>query len=388
MPPGGAAFRVGGTMCVEAIAKVQEYLTNRFFERDDAIEGMMVALGCRQHVLFLGPPGTAKSEMCVALAGAIEGARYFQWCLGKDSRTDELFGPVSVKALENDQYRRVTAGKLPEAEIAFVDEIFKANTTVLNNMLTVMNERVFHNDGQVVRCPLISLFGASNELPQGEDETHLAAFADRFLLRYEVGYIAEDSHFARMLTLPDVPTQAPHLSIEDVRRYQEAVAAVRVPQEALDMLVVLRRSLREAGFTASDRRWRTALGALKAKAALAGDGQVQVQRDFDILVHILPPTPAERKQVSRILRQVADPLCETLTEILEAAREVTAAALANPTDAGPAIEANRKLKAMIAELQGIAAKTAPGSRARVEKAMQRILEQKQEVVERCLGGTI
>lgn len=146
-------------MSVEAVAKLQEYLSSRFFERDEAVEGMIVALGCRQHVLFLGPPGTAKSEMCVALAGAIEGARYFQWCLGKDSRTDELFGPVSVKALENDQYRRVTGGKLPEAEIAFVDEIFKANTTVLNNMLTLMNERVFHNDGEVMRCPLISLFG-------------------------------------------------------------------------------------------------------------------------------------------------------------------------------------------------------------------------------------
>ena len=125
------------------------------------------------------------------------GARYFQWLLTKFTTPEELFGAVSLRGLENDEYRRVTSGKLPEAHIAFLDEVFKASSSILNTLLTIMNERIFYNGTEKVRIPLISLFGASNELPSEEDE--LEALYDRFLLRYVVDYIKEDFRFLKML---------------------------------------------------------------------------------------------------------------------------------------------------------------------------------------------
>jgi hypothetical protein len=123
-----------------------------------------------------GSPGTAKSALVRAIAQAFGGS-YFERLLTKFSTPEELFGPISLKALEQDRYERVTAGKLPEAEFAFVDEVFKANSAILNSLLTAMNERLFHNDGAPAQMPLVSLFGASNELPEGKE---LEALFDRF----------------------------------------------------------------------------------------------------------------------------------------------------------------------------------------------------------------
>jgi MoxR-like ATPase len=72
---------------------------------------------------------------------------------------------------------------LPEADVVFLDELFNANSAILNNLLTVLNERVYRRGAEVYRLPLLSLFSASNHLP--EDEA-LAALFDRFLLRARV----------------------------------------------------------------------------------------------------------------------------------------------------------------------------------------------------------
>jgi MoxR-like ATPase len=118
-----------------------------------------------------------------ALAQAFGGV-YFERLLTKFSTPEELFGPISLKALEQDKFQRVLTGKLPEAQFAFVDEIFKSSSAILNSLLTLINERVFHNDGAAVQCPLVTMFGASNELPEGKE---LEALFDRFLFRFEVG---------------------------------------------------------------------------------------------------------------------------------------------------------------------------------------------------------
>jgi len=112
----------------------------------------------------------------------------------------ELFGPISLQGLAQDRFVRLTAGKLPEAEFAFVDEIFKSNSAVLNALLSIINERVFHNDGAPVRCPLVSLFAASNELPEGKE---LEALFDRFLLRFDVGYLLVAANLRGVLVGPE-----------------------------------------------------------------------------------------------------------------------------------------------------------------------------------------
>ena len=173
----------------ETLRTIRDELAQLFLERADVIDGALTALLSGHHVLLIGPPGSAKSMLADELCRRLDGATYFQWLLTKFTTPEELFGAVSLAALERDEYRRVTTAKLPEAHIAFLDEVFKASSSILNAILTLLNERRFHNGREVLSVPLIALFGASNELPEDDE---LQALYDRFLLRFVVGYIDED----------------------------------------------------------------------------------------------------------------------------------------------------------------------------------------------------
>lgn len=302
--------------------QLQKELNSRFPEREPVIEGTLCAVLASEHVLLLGPPGTAKSALVRALAQAF-GGRYFERLLTKFSTPEELFGPISLKALEQDDFRRVTQGKLPEAEFAFVDEIFKANSAILNSLLTLLNERLFHNSGAPLTCPLVTLFGASNELPEGKE---LEALFDRFLLRFEVGYLLRPSNFRAVLSRGEAPP-APGLTLEQLRQAQADVAKVVVTDKTLDALISIRDACKRDGIVASDRRWKKSLRLVQAVAYLAGATETSPE-DLFLLTDSLWREPKERKQVAQLVGKVADPVSSQATEILDMALE-TSARIAN-----------------------------------------------------------
>src|SRR5258707_14384732 len=223
----------------EKLKKIREELRQTFLERGDLIDGALAALLSSHHVLIVGPPGTAKSMLADEICRRIEGANYFQWLLTKFSTPEEIFGAVSLSGLEHDDYRRVTLHKLPEAHIAFLDEIFKSNSSILNALLTIINERLFHNGRERVRVPLITMFGASNELP---DEEELTALYDRFMLRFTVDYISEEFRFLKMLEGTRSAARTT-LSFADLDELRAQTRAVELPGSVLGAITELRREL-------------------------------------------------------------------------------------------------------------------------------------------------
>lgn len=170
-------------------------MENGLIERSTEIRLLLLAVISREHVFFIGPPGTAKSELGRRLSRVCKGS-YFERLLTRFSVPEELFGPLSMRALEEDQYVRQISGYLPDSQVAFIDEIFKANSAILNTLLTLLNERAFDNGNYRCRVPLICLVGASNELPESEE---LDALYDRFLFRKKVNQVSAKG-FSNMIS--------------------------------------------------------------------------------------------------------------------------------------------------------------------------------------------
>jgi MoxR-like ATPase len=306
---------------LEKLKKVKNDLKTRYFERDDVIEGAFCALLTGSHLLLIGPPGTAKSQLANEICRKIEGARYFQWLLTKFTTPEELFGAVSLRGLENDEYRRVISGKLPEADIAFLDEVFKASSSILNTLLTIMNERIFYNGTEKIGIPLITLFGASNELPSEEDE--LEALYDRFLLRYVVDYIKEDFRFLKMLNTGNEPTEEGVITREELDTCRAEAAAVKLPSSILKTISRIRRELGKKGITPSDRRYKQSVSLLKARAYLEERSEVS-EDDLRFLENILWREPGEKAEIQSVIHQALHGWRDRLRELLIQAKELDA----------------------------------------------------------------
>lgn len=335
-------------------------LQRGLLERETEVRLLILAALCGEHLLLLGPPGTAKSELSRRLSAAT-GGKYFERLLTRFSVPEELFGPLSMKGLENDEYVRKTDGYLPTAEVAFIDEIFKANSAILNALLTLLNERLFDNGSERYAVPLLCLVGASNELPESEE---LDALYDRFLIRRQVAQVsaaglgtlarlaagALGENDAALLSSDSSNDAAggPELSMDDFRSTANAAyKAIDVPDSVIDILTDLRNYLQdkcEPPVYVSDRRFMKAIKMLQV-AAYADGRTAANEVDCLLLEFVLGQRPEDSHKVrSRVLEVIAsDPglqqaelvflglfgrSCRVLeggaaneTEIVEAARE-------------------------------------------------------------------
>ena len=220
---------------LDKLQALERELAASLIERDEVIRASLVALLARQHLVVLGPPGTAKSALVTSLAGRIgpqngAGLRNFAYLMSRFTTPEELFGPVSVSGLKRDEYRRITAGKLVEAELVFLDEIFKASSAILNALLNIVNERVFHNGDQEMKVPLISLFG-----PEGiADLQWLKKHVDtRTLPNGWCGIpiaLGPCPHPNACLTCPHFRTDRTHLATHE-KQLSETVKIIQISQE-------------------------------------------------------------------------------------------------------------------------------------------------------------
>lgn len=366
------------------IVGMEKELNEHFLERQDVVRGLLVGLLTKQHVLLLGPPGTAKSMLAHDLCSRI-GGEYFQWMLSRTSTPEELFGPVSLKALEEDSYRRVTTNKLPEASVAFIDEIFKCNSAVLNTMLSVLNERVFFNDGHPVKVPLEMAVGASNELP--EDREELDALWDRFLLRYSVDYIKDPRNFEKLMHADENATATATLTEKELRKARAQMGKVDVSR-IIPRIQELRRKMAEENIPVSDRRWKQSLALVKANAWLSGRDHVN-DDDLEILSAALWIEPGQINPVRRAIMGLANPLDMEAVDLMDQGMEIYQEAIHADPDKATAVgtEANAKLKRINSRLTALKLKAAQSKRdyLRIEEIQSKVTEWNREVIQKCLG---
>lgn len=384
------------TPALSALRAVEDELNTLLLDRAETVRLALLALLTRQHMVILGPPGTAKSRLidllaqCVAAPGG-GGLARFVWLMTKHTTPEELFGPVSIAGLKADDYRRVTDGKLPEAQLAFLDEIWKSNSAILNGLLRLMNEREFHNGRTTMRVPLQSMFGASNEMPQGDD---LGAVWDRFLVRAVVDYLP-DAEFARLLALDADAAPRVAIAAADLAALQAAVAAIALPPAIIAVLVQLRRDLAGQGIVVGDRRFQQALKLLRANALLDGRAAVE-EDDLAVLKDVFWMAPEQRKEIQRATGRIANPMNQRAVELGDMATSVYQTAQGRQNDksltdeqkmAG-AVEALSKLKKIGDELRDLyrQAQTAGRSTQRIEREGARVKQMREEFSSLVLGA--
>lgn len=301
----------------DRFAALEGALNLDVLERGREIHCAANALISRRHFFMIGAPGTAKSYLVRRLIHRIDfgesNDHYFQWLLTKYTTPEEVFGPPLLTELKEGNYVRNTARKLPVARVAFLDEIFKANSSILNALLTIMNERLFFNGNDDPTTPLGSIFGASNEMPGDEG---LQALWDRLHFRFEVKPLQDGGNFVNMLSAVRDPAPGPMLTWAEVQEAQATAADVILGPDIFESLKVLRDNLVKEGVEPTERRFMESLAIIKAEAFLNGRTHAEID-DLRVLRHVMWSRTEDARVVERTVLELANPIDKEAHDLME-----------------------------------------------------------------------
>ena len=293
------------------IGQILNKLCDGMYEREQEVRLALIASIAGESIFLLGPPGVAKSLIARRIKHAYKDAKSFEYLMGRFSTPDEIFGPISVSKLKEDKYERITSGYLPDAEIAFLDEIWKASPAIQNSLLTAINEKIFRNGTEEIKIKMKLLIAASNELPRkGEG---LEALWDRFIIRLYVDNIKDENNFNKMITdtknlYEDCISEELKITKEEFEIWQKEINNVEVPPEVLEIIKVIRKMIvirnknnkDKEPIYVSDRRWKKIVHILRTSAFLNGRNKVDIMDCF-LIQHCIWNNTEEIEEVKNIV---------------------------------------------------------------------------------------
>ena len=314
----------------DRISVLKNALREGLYEKDEALRLALLAAIAGESIFFLGAPGCAKSMLARRIAKAFKtdgdgSIQYFETLLNQFSTPEDVFGNISLKGLNGEgesgkeEYRRLTENMLPEADIAFIDEIWKASPAILNTLLTIINERKFHNGSKVQNVPLKALLAASNELPA--KNRGLEALYDRFILRLPIGFIQNEDSFFDMVEgsssefeLSDEIKKL-QISNKDLESWKTQIDTVQLSEEARAVISAIRKELtvqnetlseeeKASGesFAIGDRRWKKIVRILKTSAFLNDRTEVDLM-DCQLIEYCIWSTEKQQKKAREIVEK-------------------------------------------------------------------------------------
>ena len=353
----------------QKILDVMAEVNSKAVEREELVEYIAIALLAKKNLFILGDTGQAKSYCINEFRKRITGAKQFERLISKQCDEEQLFGRIDlaslipgsmpleelmqdtsfavlhtqlakkyeayeidgknstlleavelakqlnavkqiVCSLRQSSPKMITDGKIPDSDIVFLDELFKANDGILNSLLTALNERVYTNEGQTVKIPVISYFAASNEIPNFKDSTQaiLKPLYDRFYLKIFTNYVEEKQNRLNILrqkqsNTPDkIGTGITLAELEDMQR---AVSCVKVGENINNLMDTVLCELRRSGILVSDRRFFGFTPIVRAKAFLEGRDEV-IPKDLLVLKNYFWNTPEEIPTVGKILTDICE----------------------------------------------------------------------------------
>ena len=294
----------------ERIRTLLKQLNTGLVEREEIIQLSLLTVLSGQSVFLHGPPGTAKSLIAIRISSAIKDSRFFEYLMQRFSTPEEIFGPISISELKQDRYVRRTEGFLPEADIAFLDEIWKSNPAILNTLLTIINERKFRNGNDVIKVPLKAIIAASNEFPA--ENSGLEALYDRFITRLKVPPIRTKKGFDTMLAHSDVPARievTQPITNEEWNHIISHSGRITIPKDVLSVIDLIRKAIKsennqreESPIYVSDRRWQRAVSLMRTSAYICRKDSVSVIDCF-LLINCLWSRDSDRDVIEKIVTE-------------------------------------------------------------------------------------